>query len=140
MWLLRIANRGRWSEKSAEDSNHVDQAAKDVSLRKNEQGLSVFEVEDSAEADWVATLIALTTRPGRPERIDYLLIPPDCFAALGLVILPVPDPALIASCPTGTARLWAWIRPSSASPWRRRSSKMTVARSSGSLKDSSRIG
>ena len=37
----------------------------------------------------------MTARPGRPERIDYLLIPPDCFAALGLVILPVPDPALV---------------------------------------------
>jgi hypothetical protein len=95
MWLLRIANRGRWSDKSAEDSNHIDQAAKDVSLRKGEKRLSVFEVEDGADADWVATLLALTGRPGRLEKIDYLLIPPECFEALGLAIIPVPDPALI---------------------------------------------
>jgi hypothetical protein len=95
MWLLRIANLGRWSNKSADDANHVDQAAKDVSLRKNEKALSVFEVDDVAEADWVATLFALTGRPGRLEKIDYLLISPECFAALGLVVIPIPDPDLI---------------------------------------------
>jgi hypothetical protein len=95
MWLLRIANRGRWADRSAEDANHVDQAAEDVSLRKDEKGLSVYEVEDGVEADWVATLLALTARPGRLKKIDYLLIPPECFAALGLAIIPVPDPELI---------------------------------------------
>jgi len=95
MWLLRIANRGRWMDKSASDPNDLDQAAKDVSLRKNELRLSVFEVEDAAEGDWVATLLALTGRPGRLEKIDYLLISPECFAVLGLAIIPVPDPELI---------------------------------------------
>jgi hypothetical protein len=95
MWLLRIANLGRWSNKSPEVGHHVAQAARDVSLRKNEKGLSVFEVGDAAEADWVATLFALSARPGRLEKIDYLLMTPECFAALGLAILPTPDPGLI---------------------------------------------
>jgi hypothetical protein len=95
MWLLRIANLGRWSNRSAQDANHVEQAARDVSLRKNEKALSVFEVGDLPEADWVATLFALTARPGRLEKIDYLLISPECFAGLGLTILPIPDPDLV---------------------------------------------
>src|SRR5436305_6660487 len=95
MLLLRLSNRNRWDARSAEEPTDVAEAAHDVTLRAGEAGLSVFEVQDDAEADWVATLLALTD-PGRLKKVDYLLIPPECFTALALTIAPVPDPRLIA--------------------------------------------
>jgi hypothetical protein len=72
----------------------VAEAAKDLLLREDETGLSVFRVADLGEADRVAKLFALTCRE-RPGPLDYVLLPPECFVPLhGVALLPVPDEQL----------------------------------------------
>jgi hypothetical protein len=49
MWLLRCARRNRWEDRRADDPSHVAEAARDLSLRPGEDGLSLFEIADEEE-------------------------------------------------------------------------------------------
>jgi hypothetical protein len=93
MWLLRCARKNRWEGRRADDPSHVAEAARDLSLRLGEDGLSLFEVADEEEARRVATGIGVNKMLtlGRSDHVDYLLIPSDDFARLGLIIVPEPD-------------------------------------------------
>ncbi len=94
MWLWRVGRRARWQGATATNPEQVAEAAKDLCLREQETGLSVFRVADLGEADRVAKLFALTCRE-RPGRLDYVLIPLEALAPLhGVQLLPVPDPRL----------------------------------------------
>ena len=42
MWLLRCGRKNRWENRRADDPLHVAEAAKDLSLRPGEDGLSLF--------------------------------------------------------------------------------------------------
>ncbi len=96
MWLLRGVGKNRWLDRGADDPAHVAAAAKDLSLRPGEDGLSLFQVDDEEDGRRVATLLGVfkALERGRSDHLDYLLIPPDVFATLGLSVVPVPDPAL----------------------------------------------
>ncbi len=96
MWLLRGVRKARWADRDADDPAHVEEAARDVSLRADEDGLSVFEVLDEEDGRRVATWLGVqkTLVRGRSVPLDYLLIPPDVFATLGLSVVPVSDPSL----------------------------------------------
>src|SRR6185312_5665572 len=80
----------------ADEPAQVSEAAKDLTLRPGEDGLSLFEVKDEAEGELVATRIGVhrMITLGRSDHVDYLLIPPEVFAQLELTIVPVPDPRL----------------------------------------------
>src|SRR5438876_11318372 len=65
--------------------------AQDLQLRPDENGLSVFASKDNSEAELIGQLFAFTCMR-RPQDLDYLLIPPECFGAVGLSVSPVPQP------------------------------------------------
>jgi hypothetical protein len=96
MWLLRSARKNRWENRRADDPLHVAEAAKDLSLRPGEDGLSLFEVDDEQDGHRVATLFGVhrTLTLGRSDHVDYVLIPADDFARFGVTVVPVPDPDL----------------------------------------------
>jgi len=95
MWLLRGVAKSRWENRRAEDSAHIA-AARDLSLRSGEDGLSLYEVEDEEDGKRIATLFGVHKKLtlGRSDHVDYLLIPTDYFARFGLTIIPAPDPDL----------------------------------------------
>jgi hypothetical protein len=95
MWFWRKVSRARWGDdRCAEDPDHLAAAADQLSLRAGESGLSVYHVEDDAVADHVAALYASTTTFDRPNKLDYLLIPQECFVAIGHLPRHTPDTAL----------------------------------------------
>jgi hypothetical protein len=96
MWLLRGVGKTRWLDRGADDPAHVAAAAKDLSLRPGEDGLSVFQVDDEEDGRRVATLLGVykTLIRGRSDHVDYILVPPEVFAGFGLSVVPVPDPSL----------------------------------------------
>jgi hypothetical protein len=96
MWLLRGVRKNRWEGRGADDPAHVAAAARDLSLRPGEDGLSLFRVDDEQDGRRVATLLGVykALERGQSDHVDYILIPSDVFATLGLSIVPVPDPAL----------------------------------------------
>lgn len=76
--LLRLVRKARWPRADPDEAAKADpgQAAEDLKLREYgdgsiEEGLSVYRVNDAAEAHSVAEHIAFTLRS--PQRIDYLL-------------------------------------------------------------------
>jgi hypothetical protein len=96
MWLFRGVTKNRWLNRRADDSAHVDAAARDISLRPGEDGLSLYRVDDEEDGKRVGTLFGVYKKQvrGRADHVDYILIPADSFTGLGLSVLPVPDPAL----------------------------------------------
>ncbi len=60
MWLLRCGRKNRWENRRADDPLHVAEAAKDLSLRPGEDGLSLFEVADEDAGKRIATLFGVT--------------------------------------------------------------------------------
>jgi hypothetical protein len=95
MWFWRKVSRARWDkDRSADDDEHVSIAAEQISLRSGEAGLSIYHVEHEEAARKVAALYASTTAFDRPGKIDFLLIPPECFDAVGLLPVHVPDDGL----------------------------------------------
>jgi hypothetical protein len=96
MWLLRCARRNRWEKRRADDPLHVAEAAKDLSLRPGEHGLSLFEVADEVDGKRVATLFGVfrTLTMGPSDHVDYLLVPADLFAGFRLNVVTAPDPEL----------------------------------------------
>jgi hypothetical protein len=96
MWLLRGVGKNRWQGRGADDPAHVAAAAKDLSLRPGEDGLSLIRVDDEDDGRRVATRLGVykALERGQSDHVDYILIPPDVFATLGLSVVPVPDPAL----------------------------------------------
>ncbi len=96
MWLLRCARKNRWHSRSPDDPLDVAEAAKDLSLRPGEAGLSLFEVEDDEDGRRIATLFGVhrTLTFGRSDHVDYLLVPAGVFASFGLTIAAAADPRL----------------------------------------------
>jgi hypothetical protein len=96
MWLLRGVRKSRWENRRAEDPAHVAEAARDLSLRSGEDGLSLYEVEDEENGKRIATLFGVHKKLalGRSDHVDYLLIPSDYFDRFGLAVIPAPDPDL----------------------------------------------
>lgn len=86
-WVLRLASFRRWKDKDAE------KAAKDLELRDQEEGLSVFKVDDPEDADRIGVLFGMYRRT-KPREVDYVLIPERCLASFRLVARP--DPSLPA--------------------------------------------
>jgi len=70
MWLLRCGRKNRWENRRADDPLHVAAAAKDLSLRPGEDGLSLFEVDDEDDCKRIATLFGVhrTRILGRSDR------------------------------------------------------------------------
>ena len=96
MWLLRCGRKNRWENRRADDPLHIAEAAKDLSLRPGEDGLSLFEVADEDHGKRIATLFGVhkTRILGRSEHVDYVLIPADLFGSFRLNVVTVPDPVL----------------------------------------------
>jgi hypothetical protein len=92
MWL-RIGRQGRWTGKSPHDPGHVAEAARDLALRPDEEGLTIFRALDAGEAMHLARVFALTCRD-RPANLDYVLIPEDCLSDVRLSVVKKPDPNL----------------------------------------------
>jgi hypothetical protein len=96
MWLVRCGRKNRWEDRRADDSLHVAEAAKDLSLRPGEVGLSLFEVADEDDGKRIATLFGVhrTRVLGRCEHVDYVLIPADLLGSSQWNVVAAPDPAL----------------------------------------------
>src|SRR5437763_9054392 len=96
MWLLRGVGKSRWEDRRADDPSHVTAAARDLSLRRGEDGLSLFEVEDEQDGQRVATWFGVhkTFTLGRSDHVASIRIPSDDFARFGLIVVPAPDPDL----------------------------------------------
>jgi hypothetical protein len=96
MWLVRCVRKNRWENRRADDPLHVAEAARDLSLRRGEGGLSLYEVENEEDGKRVATLFGVhkTRTLGHSDHVDYLLIPSDYFTRLGLTVVSAPDPNL----------------------------------------------
>jgi hypothetical protein len=88
VWMWRRGHVNRWhDDKSPDNPEHVRSAAADIRIRASsgEQGLSVFRVLNEEEAQKVAVLYVFTVLGfDRPDKIEYLLIPTECFKDLGL--------------------------------------------------------
>jgi hypothetical protein len=94
MLLLRIGTRSRWvPDRAANAPDHVAQAAVDLELRPDEDGLSVFRVEGEDDSREVAVRFALTCRKDRGP-VDYLVFPSELAERLGLAVAYVPHPDL----------------------------------------------
>ncbi len=90
MWLWRAGNLSRWRKQQALNTEHVARAARDLSLRAGEQGLSLYLVENPSEIERVCLLFAITLR-GRPRDLEYLLINRQCFDVIpSLQLLKIP--------------------------------------------------
>jgi hypothetical protein len=100
MLLLRVGRRARWdATRRADDREHVDDAARDLTLAPDEAGLSVYRVEGDEDAREVALRYALTGRR-KIEHMDYVVFPSELAISLGLSVNFVPaqglDPQLNA--------------------------------------------
>src|SRR4051794_7627603 len=88
MWLLRIGVRGRWShDRSADNPEDVEAAAKDLKLNPRHQGLSVYRPGEEG-AEQVALHFALTCRDAPPDHVDYVVFPGELAERLGLTVVP----------------------------------------------------
>ncbi len=96
MWLLRCGRKNRWESRRADDPLHVTEAAKDLTLRPGEDGLSLFEVADEDDGKRIATLFGVhrTLTLGQSEHVDYVLVPADLFGSFPLNVIAAPDPEL----------------------------------------------
>jgi hypothetical protein len=96
MWLLRGVRKNRWEDRRADNPSHVAEAARDLSLRPGEDGLSLYQVDDEEDGKRVATLFGVYKRRtrGASDHVDYILISEDAFARFGLGVLPAPNPEL----------------------------------------------
>ncbi len=96
MWLLRCGRMNRWQNRRADDPLHVADAAKDLSLRAGEDGLSLFEVADEDDGKRIATAFGVhrTLTLGRFEHVDYVLVPADLLGSFPLNVVVTPDPEL----------------------------------------------
>lgn len=72
MLLLRIGRRGRWTRSDTPTEADVEKASQDLALRSDEEGLSVYRVNDAAQAKEIATVWALEHRE-RDDDADYIL-------------------------------------------------------------------
>ncbi|MFO0605568.1 MAG: hypothetical protein U0324_20470 [Polyangiales bacterium] len=70
--LLRIGTQGRWLGRRAESDEDVAQAARDLTLREGEGGLSVYRVGGLEEARALALSWALEKRD-RDDNADYIV-------------------------------------------------------------------
>jgi hypothetical protein len=77
MLLVRIGSRGRWS--ATEPS--IERAVKDLGLRPDEIGLSVYRVDSLDTAKNVAKLFAPTARQN-VGRIDFVLFDENIVSAV----------------------------------------------------------
>jgi hypothetical protein len=96
MWLLRCGRKNRWENRRADDPLDVAAAAKDLTLRPGEDGLSLFEVVDEDDGKRIATLFGVhrTLTLGRSDHVDYILIPADLFGTFRSKVVTAPDPGL----------------------------------------------
>ncbi len=89
--LWRKGNRNRWVGRSAESAADVDEAAKDFALRETgETYLSFFLVRDRDEGRQVAAVFMMVG--GRPDRVDFLLLPRTLLTEVGISVVHIPDP------------------------------------------------
>lgn len=87
MLILRIGSRGRWaSDRVADNSAHVEAAAKDLKLGPRHKGLSVYRAEDQDEQEEVALRFALTCRDVKTDHVDYVVFPAELAENLGLTV------------------------------------------------------
>lgn len=77
MLLVRIGSKSRWS--TTEPSS--ERAAKDLSLRTDEEGLSVYKVDSIENARDIAKLFAPTARKS-VGKIDFVLFDESLVAAI----------------------------------------------------------
>jgi hypothetical protein len=94
-WLLRIGALRNWRDKNPE------RAARDLTLRLGETGLSVFRVEGPDDAEVVVTLASICHRE-KPREVEYVLIPEGALEALAMLrVSHRPNhevPALLGNC------------------------------------------
>jgi hypothetical protein len=90
-----VGRQRRWSfERDAARPEDVVEAAKDLQLDENEEGLSVYRVEGEGEALEVALHFALTLRP-KLQPMDYVAFPSELASDLGLTVSRVPRADLV---------------------------------------------
>ncbi len=90
MLILRIGRRARWgADRLADNDEHVADAAGDLELAPDEEGLSVFRAEGEDERREVAVRFALTCRE-KPQHLDFVAFPSELASDLGLAVTHVP--------------------------------------------------
>ena len=93
MLVLRVGRLSRWNNRDFRNPQHVEDAARDMDLAPDEEGLSVFTVADEGEEQQVAVRFAMTCR-NRPDHLDYVTFPAELASDLGLDVRHVPRPEL----------------------------------------------
>jgi hypothetical protein len=86
VYLLRVGRQRRWGfERDASNPDDVAEASLDLQLAVDEDGLSVYRVEDETESLEVAVRWALTCR-SKPQPMDYVVFPSELASDLGLTV------------------------------------------------------
>lgn len=88
--FLRIAKKQRWElDNETGKLPTVEEAVKDLKLRPEEKGLSLYRLHNKDEADELACIYSVTLRDN-PAHFEYVLFPDDIL--LGYQVAPVPVP------------------------------------------------
>ncbi len=103
MWMFRLGRLSSWTifiakakarrSRDAALEDDVRLAARDLTLRDDEDGLSVYRVDEIENAGRVAVMYAVTVW-NRPDSIEYVLIPDRCLEGYECVPTPSADGAL----------------------------------------------
>jgi hypothetical protein len=96
MWFWRKCNLARWDfDRNANDPDQIELASQNLRLRTDEGALSLFQVLDLSEAQRVAIMYVFTVNGyDRPDKIDFLLVPPYCLEDMALTPRHAPDNTL----------------------------------------------
>jgi hypothetical protein len=93
LWWRAVVSHARWNMGVEPSPDLVEQCARSLELRGEEEGLSVYRAEGLDQAAKIAHYFALTLTLKSPDNQDYILIPDSSLqaASIGLPVH-VPDP------------------------------------------------
>lgn len=89
-FFLRIGKASRWEQSETGELPAVEEAAKDLELRPQEQGLSIYRLDHEGEIMNLATVYSLTLRDN-PAHFECVIFPASLLS--GYIIDAVPEPS-----------------------------------------------
>lgn len=87
-WFLRIAKAQRWQQNETGTSPTVEDAVKDIMLREDEKGLSLYRLNNGREVDKLACVFSLTLRDN-PKHFECVIFPESLLSGYQVNAAPV---------------------------------------------------
>lgn len=88
--FLRIAKAQRWQSDESANLPTVESAIRDLKLRPEENGLSLYRLHKEDEADQLACVYSLTLRDN-PAHFEYVLFPAEVLSGYSVNPVPLPE-------------------------------------------------